>query len=189
MKTWGARNLRYLLLVMLITGAMLGVRLTDAASPGASPTAIASPIAASANVCPTSSLAEQWPEETRAEGTTRLAYQRTEQGNLVYISSTICRDPGVDVGEALYPANTVIVVDSGQLVVTITSGIARINIGNTIIAATLGDTFTLLPGDSLIIDSGVQAEFPATKERVVLNILTISFSALPTGCVHNCWLP
>jgi hypothetical protein len=181
-------NVRYLLLIMFMAGALLGVRLTEAATPQATPTAIASPVAAT-DVCPTSSLAEQWPEEARAEGTTRLAYQRTEQGNLVYLSSTICRDPGVDVGEALYPANTVIVVDSGQFVVTISSGLARINVGNTIIAATIGDTFTLLPGDSLILDSGVQAEFPATEERVVLNVLTISFSSIPTGCVHNCWLP
>lgn len=189
MKTWISRNLRYLLLVMLLAGAVLGVRLTDAASPEASPTAVASPVAATSNVCPASSLAEQWPEETRAEGTTRLAYQRTEQGNLVYVSATVCRDPGVDVGEGLYPANTIIVVDSGQLVVTITSGIARINVGNTVIAAALGDTFTLLPGDSLILDSGVQAEFPATEERVVLNVLTLTLSSLPTGCTHNCWLP
>jgi hypothetical protein len=181
-------NLRYLVLVMIVAGGLLGVRLTDAATPQASPTAIASPIAVS-DVCPTSSLAEQWPDEARAEGTTRLSYQRTEQGNLVYISSTICRDPSVDVGEALYPANTVIVVDTGELVVTIESGLARVNIGNSIIAATIGDTFTLLPGDSLILDSGVQAEFPATNERTVLNILTISFSTIPTGCTHNCWLP
>lgn len=189
MKKWFGTNVRYLLLVMLLAGAVLGVRLTDAASPEASPTAIASPVAASTDVCPTSALAEQWPEEIREEGTTRLAYQRTEQGNLVYISSTVCRDPGVDVGEALYPANTVIVVDSGELVVTISSGIARINIGNTVIAATLGDTFTLLPGDSLILDSGVQAEFPATEERVVLNVLTITISSIPTGCTRACWIP
>lgn len=191
MKNWASRNVRYLLLVMLLGAATLGATLTNAATPTASPTAIASPQAeqVASNVCPTSSLAEQWPEEIRENGTTRLAYQRTEQGNLVYISSTVCRDPGIDVGVALYPANTIIVVDSGQLVVKLTSGIARINIGNTVIAASLGDTFTLLPGDSLILDSGVQAEFPATDERVVLNILTITFSSIPTGCTSNCWLP
>lgn len=191
MKNWVSRNVRYLLLVLMLGAGVLGASLTNAATPTASPTAISSPQSAKvdANVCPTSSIAEQWPEEIREDGTTRLAYQRTEQGSLVYISSTVCRDPGVDVGVALYPASTIIVVDSGELVVKLTSGIARINIGNTVIAATLGDTFTLLPGDSLILDSGVQAEFPATDERVVVNVLTITVSSIPTGCVHNCWLP
>ncbi|MGH2549640.1 MAG: hypothetical protein ACRDHN_09630 [Thermomicrobiales bacterium] len=191
MKNWVSKNVRYLILVLMLGAGVLGATLTDAATPTASPTAIASPQAeqVAPNVCPTSAIAEQWPEEIREDGTTRLAYQRTEQGSLVYISSTVCRDPGVDVGVALYPASTIIVVDSGELIVTLTSGIARINIGNTVIAATLGDTFTLLPGDSLILDSGVQAEFPATSERTVLNILTITVSSVPTGCTHACWLP
>jgi hypothetical protein len=191
MKNWASKNIRYLLLVLLLGAGILGATLTDAATPTASPITIASPQAdkVASNVCPTSSIAEQWPEEIREDGTTRLAYQRTEQGSLVYISSTVCRDPGVDVGVALYPASTIVVVDSGELVVKLTSGIARINIGNTVIAATLGDTFTLLPGDSLILDSGVQAEFPATDERTVLNILTITVSSVPTGCSTNCWLP
>jgi len=187
-------NLRYFVLALLFGASVLGVSFAGAESTAAlqaTPVAQGTPTAEQPDSggCPSNALAEQWPSEVREDGTSRLAYQRTEVGGQTFISSTICRDPGVDVPSQLYPAGIIIVVQSGQLEVRIESGIARINLGGEVILASLNETFTLLPGDSLIFDTGVQASFPAVPERTTLNTLAITISTLPTGCTKNCWLP
>jgi hypothetical protein len=179
---------------VLFGASVLGVSFASASSTAAlqaTPVAQGTPAAESPDSggCPSNALAEQWPSEVREAGTSRLAYQRTEVGGQTFISSTICRDPGVDVPSQLYAAGIIIVVQSGQLEVRVESGIARINLGGEIILASLNETFTLLPGDSLIFDTGVQASFPSVPERTILNVLAITVSSIPTGCTQRCWIP